>query len=106
MSNDDSNVPSYYIDQLNEKETAINNVINNSANSVSFVFITDVHWGDNQRHSPELIDHIIKHTPIEDVVLGGDVITTSFEIPEKAVEQLVNFRQAFNKLNCNVYYIW
>ena len=106
VSNEETNVPSYYIEQLSEKETAINEVIQNSTNSVSFVFITDVHWGDNQRHSPELIHHIITHTPIEDVVFGGDVITTSFDTPEKAIEQLVDFRHAFDLLECNIYYLF
>lgn len=103
---EDVNVPSYYIEQLNEKETAINDVVQNSSNSVSFVFITDVHWGDNQRHSPELIQHIITHTPIDDVVFGGDVITTSFDTPQKAVGQLADFRHAFDRLSCNVYYLY
>jgi hypothetical protein len=56
--------------------------------------------------SPALINHIIKNTPIKDVVFGGDVITTTFENPKEATELGNNFRRAFDVLVCNKYYIY
>ena len=40
--------------------------------SVSFAFITDLHYETNFRNSPELIKYIIDHSRIRTVINGGD----------------------------------
>ena len=100
-------VPSYYVGHLKDKENQINNAILTASGDYSaFVFFTDVHWGYNQKHSPALINHLIRFTPIDDVVFGGDVITTSFDDPQDAIALGRDFRNAFDTLGCNMYYLY
>ena len=40
----------------------------------SFVFITDPHWGVNQRHSPELIKWLVAKSNLRNVFCGGDIL--------------------------------
>lgn len=102
-----SDVPKYFESQLKSKEESINKAISEaSGNSASFVFFTDAHWGNNQKNSPSLINHIINNTPINDVVFGGDVITTFFKNPSEAFNLIKDFRYAFDTLKCNMYYLY
>lgn len=100
-------VPEYFKKQLAEKELLINNAINKSMGNYSaFVFFTDAHWGDNQKNSPLLINHIIQNTHINDVIFGGDVVTTYFYNPDEAIVLGNDFRRTFDKLNCNKYFLF
>lgn len=70
-------VPEYWIGHLVEKEKKAEAAIAEADNDcAAFVFLTDTHWGKNMKKSPALIRHIMDFTPFEDVVFGGDVITT------------------------------
>lgn len=70
-------VPDYWMKQLVEKETMAEEAIREAGgNCAAFVFFTDSHWGKNMKKSPSLIRHITDFTPIDDVLFGGDVITT------------------------------
>lgn len=72
-------VPDYWMKNLVEKEELAEAAIKEAeGNSATFVFFTDTHWGKNMRKSPSLIRHIIDFTPIDDVIFGGDVITTHY----------------------------
>ena len=100
-------VPGYYDEHLKTKEIEINKAIQASLqNFDSFIFFTDAHWGNNEQNSPALINHIINNTPVEDVIFGGDVITTSYDYPLEAIELGKIFRQSFDSLNCNMFYIY
>ena len=66
-------VPYYFDSQLQTKEAAIKTaMLDAGKNGSTFVFITDVHWPDNSKHSPALIKHILQRLPIENVFYGGD----------------------------------
>ena len=70
-------VPDYWMDHLVEKEKKAEAAIEIAdGDCASFVFFTDAHWGKNMQRSPSLIRHIIDFTPFDDVIFGGDVITT------------------------------
>ncbi len=64
-------IPSYYVDMLSEKESAINSDGNNVA---SFIFITDTHVQTNRMQAPMLIQHLLEHTILKNVIWGGDAI--------------------------------
>lgn len=75
-----SNVPSYYIDpettptSFAEAQSYLDNKIDSiPKGGKSFVYITDVHWAGNEKHSTFLINYIRKRTGIQKVVFGGDV---------------------------------
>lgn len=70
-------VPEYWMEHLVEKEKmAEAAMLEADGDCASFVFFTDTHWGKNMQKSPALIRHIYDFTPIDDVIFGGDVITT------------------------------
>ena len=70
-------VPDYWMDQLVGKELLTESAIREADGDCSaFVFFTDSHWGKNMKKSPALIRHIIDYTPVDDVLFGGDVITS------------------------------
>ncbi len=101
-----TSVPEYFVGHLKEKEELINSSILQAGDDyAALLFFTDSHWGDNRKVSPSLINHIIHSTPVEDVVFGGDVITTWFSDPERAVSLGESFRQAYDRLDCNMYYL-
>lgn len=105
--NDSYFVPDYYKKHVSEKEEYINSSINKAnGDYAAMLFFTDAHWGDNQKNTPFLINHIIHNTPIRDVFFGGDVITTRYDNPEDAIQLLKCFRQAFDTLKCNKYYLY
>ena len=92
-------VPDYWLDHLVEKERKAEAAIEDaSGNSCSFVFFTDAHWGRNVKKSPALIRHIVDFTPLEDVVFGGDVITSWFSNKNDALEEGLSFQSSFSFL--------
>ncbi len=70
-------VPEYWMNQLVEKEKLAETAIREAdGDCASFIFFTDSHWGKNMKKSPSLIRHMMDFTPFDDVIFGGDVITT------------------------------
>lgn len=70
-------VPEYWMEHLTDQEKKAEAAIREAdGDYASFVFFTDTHWGKNMQRSPSLIRHIIDFTPLDDVIFGGDVITT------------------------------
>lgn len=106
VKKDDVITPAYFTEQLLEKEQLINDAINKaSGNCSAFVFFTDAHWDDNQKYSPLLIKHIIRHTTISDVIFGGDVITHRFDNPQLGIDLGKEFRFCFDSSGYNIYYL-
>lgn len=69
-------VPSYFRTMMNTKLPMIRANMNETGqNGDSFVFITDIHWGNNAKHSLGLIKYIINNTNINKVLCGGDIIS-------------------------------
>lgn len=68
-------IPEYWKSTLN---TAVEDVCANDAlignSGDSFIFITDVHWQNNAKHSPALVNHILDYTSVDKVFMGGDLI--------------------------------
>ena len=82
-------IPDYYIEQI---ETVSGNyrkdVEKVGRNGDSFVFITDVHWEGNWKHSPALINYLVKNEDLNMVICGGDVIDGSETYYERSAEYL------------------
>ena len=73
--NNHSNLPSYYDEYLDEKETEIRNIqLGIEGNEDSFIFITDTHWIDNYKQSPAIIESLLKRGLTNKVVFGGDLM--------------------------------
>jgi predicted phosphodiesterase len=75
---EDGSVNAYYFENnyLPDKVSAINdNMCEVGVDGESFAFITDVHWDlGNAKQSPNLIKHIKKHTNLDCIICGGDII--------------------------------
>lgn len=66
--------PSYYDTHIASKSNTINTLLSGITSGDAFVFCTDIHYPDNQMHSPQLINAICRNTSITKVILGGDYI--------------------------------
>ena len=51
----------------------------------SFVFLTDIHYPNNTKKSPELIREIIKGSAVRKVVCGGDIINSYYDNHDAAI---------------------
>ena len=74
----------------------IENVIASRDSNASFIFISDSHWGKNDRLSPLIVKHIINHTDVKRVFSGGDVITLSDKNKESMISLWNSFRKSFS----------
>ena len=91
----DDYVPSYFKTNLNnaiERYKANSEAVGNSGDS--FIFITDTHWGYNQKHSPALIKHVLKNTNIRNVICGGDALDSGTKDSE--LSKGYDFMRAFS----------
>ena len=71
-------VPAYYINHMETKTASIRDNINAvGKNGETFVFITDIHWENNYRNSPSLIENILDNTNVRLLLCGGDLINTA-----------------------------
>ena len=67
-------VPEYFLDNLNSGIDRVNhNMGEAGANSLSFLFITDMHWGGNSKNSPALVRQVMKKTGLPLMISGGDL---------------------------------
>lgn len=68
-----TSLPDYYFtnDYLTNKVNRINEL--GKLGDDVFVFITDVHWELNARHSPNLISYLNENCALHKIVNGGDV---------------------------------
>lgn len=67
--------PSYFDTQLKTAIADSRNVTFDAGiNGDSFVFITDLHWPSNQKHSPALIKKVVDELSVDKVICGGDLI--------------------------------
>jgi len=73
--NDSYIVPEYYEEYMYGKIAEIQqNMFEAGRHGETFVFITDLHWETNNKHSPALINRILQNTNIQTIVCGGDLI--------------------------------
>lgn len=77
--NDGTGLPEYYDDYMSERIAAVKALENSiSANSDSFIFITDYHIGSrNMQNSQNMIKRIIANTGITKLMFGGDAYATA-----------------------------
>ena len=104
-------VPSFFESQLATAILKINTDINSDKTAgtygtdiESFVFITDVHWAENKKHSPGLIRRVLNNTPVQTVICGGDFINASNATKAGAVGEIRDFTTAITEIPCYDYF--
>ena len=69
------NLPDYYFanNYIQNKIARINTLAKDAVgNGDAFVFITDEHWAQNAKKSPNLLHYISNHCHIKNIISGGD----------------------------------
>lgn len=74
-------------------------------NGKSFIFVTDMHWDGNKKHSVDMISYICKRTGIRKVLFGGDIYgnaSSKYEAMKKANSCMSKMKRAygFNLISC------
>lgn len=71
----------------------------------AFVFITDCHWRNNEKHSPALIRYILKITSVKMVVNGGDYLWGHHDTKQAAIDEIYSCVKAlkFNDNGCRTF---
>jgi hypothetical protein len=92
----ESVVPEYFKENLqNAIQLAETNMINAGINGESFVFLSDIHWENNEKHSPILIKAVTDALPIENTIYGGDTFNGGTH--EYAISIMNDVRQKFTE---------
>ena len=110
LLNDIYYVPAYYNTHLATAISKINNdinagkTVNYGTDIESFVFITDVHWNANKKHSPGLIKKLLNSCPIKTVVCGGDIIQNNAGAKSAGVAEIRSFTDSIVNIPCYDYF--
>ena len=68
-------VPVFYRDHLESKKASIlSNMMEVGKDGETFIFITDIHWENNDQNSPLLTSYLLDHLNINNLICGGDII--------------------------------
>lgn len=87
---------SYWDTYLDEKITEIQQAEQDLPSGDAFIFITDVHWGDNKKRSPYLIEQIKRKTGVQKVFFGGDV-PIAYGTSDKMMSDVLDFNNQFRQ---------
>lgn len=68
----DGQLTSTEVTQLKAKEKQINDINSKITHGISFIFMTDPHFPDNDLLSKPSMKHVLDHTSIPFVICGGD----------------------------------
>ncbi len=88
-------VPSYFEEHLEKKIDKINSL--SGENTVSFGFVTDLHWASNCKHSAAILERVIDATEVRHVYIGGDIVCGSGVCPKSSlIRELREFGESFS----------
>ena len=91
--------PDYYDTQI--KSVAANyknDMLSVGANGDGFVFMSDVHWNGNYKHSPNLIYYLKENTNLNLILCGGDLIDRSTSSKASQIADMQNCVKAFKQI--------
>lgn len=92
-TNDDT-LPDYWIKYLENKIEDINLAISDDVGfyGSSFYFFTDIHWNENEKYSPAIINWIKERSSVNTIIQGGDILDMH-DSREAAFSVLENYRE-------------
>ena len=71
----DDSLPEYWKSYLDDKIAEINSKLASLGNGAdAFIFITDQHLDGSEDYSAEIINYIAKHSSVNKVIFGGDML--------------------------------
>lgn len=96
VENSGDSYPEYFDDQVASVTTdAISHGGLVGIQGCAFVFCTDIHWSQNQKHSPALVRKVCGDALVPYVVLGGDYIAQYSSDKQLAINDMVECMSAF-----------
>ena len=99
--------PSYFDSQMSAVTSDI--IEHNGSvglDGYSFIFCTDIHWDQNEKHSPALIEHIAKTSFIDLTILGGDYISQFASSKQTAIDTMRKCMSKFREATTELYPIF
>ena len=99
-SADESGVPDYWLEHLDEKADLIQQAMEKAGkNKSSFLWYTDAHWNvDNSKLSPVLLAYLYENTPMNKTNFGGDIGTYLAATRDKMKHLYLEWRKAIKYL--------
>lgn len=96
---DTDTVPDYWKDELATKARAIREAMEDAGrNKSAFLWYTDAHWANgNSKKSPALLQYLCKHTPMNKINFGGDIVGDSL-LAEDEMQYLYEWRSMIRGL--------
>lgn len=93
-----SDIPEYWRSEL---ESGINDIrsamIEAGWNKSAFLWYNDAHWTANYQQSPKLLRYLYKHTAINRINFGGDIVESEAASTD-SMEYLYDWREAIRDL--------
>lgn len=91
--------PDYYDTQIKSVASSfVNDMLSVGANGDGFVFISDVHWNGNYKHSPSLIKYLKDNTNLDLILCGGDLIDRSLSSKVSQIDDMQKCVKAFKQI--------
>ena len=93
-------IPLYYVDHIiNKTAIILNNMMTVGKNGETFIFISDIHWDNNDKNSPHLVKYLLDNLNIKYLLCGGDLINEGLkDAMSKAMVECIrkfNFKNTF-----------
>ena len=84
-----------YMAEIDEKIERINAISQENNIADSFFYITDLHWEDNNKKSPRIMQYIQSNTDVDTIVFGGDYISRRYTDKQAALDMMQKCIDAF-----------
>lgn len=99
-ANEDNNgIPEYWLGELDIKANTIQQAMEAAGrNKSAFLWYTDAHWTSNSKMSPVLLAYLQKHTPMNKVNFGGDIVGDPSQYSHENVKYVYEWRSMISDL--------
>lgn len=89
-------IPEYWESEVSNSETScIARQYSMSPHSITFPFVTDVHWSTNAQKSPIILNKLCNDLKLPFVVCGGDIIMGHYSQGYDAIMSAIDFVNKF-----------
>lgn len=98
-ADEDGELPSYWQSHCAEKAAAIQTAMEAAGrNKSAFLWYTDTHWAYGSKNAPLLLQYLQRHTAMNKVNFGGDIVDTYAASAEECMDGLRQWRLAVRDL--------
>lgn len=96
---DSREIPAYWDAELHAGVEQIRTALESAGqNKSAFLWYHDAHWTNNARISPKLMEYLCRHTAIDKVNFGGDIVSTETAQSREDWAYLYQWRDAVRDL--------